>query len=116
MAKKSVRTNAFGMMPDSFETTKMKQETEMITAAAAPEAPAAAPAPVAATSVSAPPAAAPAQGKREYKMIGKEKVRVHFLAKAQLLERVDNCAEAKDQTRTIVILEAIKEYLEREGF
>lgn len=120
MAKKSVRTNAFGMTPDSFDTTKMKQETEENTVSATPEAHvapvAATPTPVAAAPVNVSPAVAPEQGKREYKKIGKDKVRVHFLAKAHLLERVDTCAEAKDLSRTIVIQEAIREYLEREGY
>jgi len=120
MAKKSVRTNAFGMTPDSFDTTKMKQETEAKTVLATPDTPVAptpvTPAPVAAAPLNVPPVATPEQGKREYKKIGKDKVRVHFLAKAHLLERVDTCAEAKDLSRTIIIQEAIREYLEREGY
>ena len=116
MAKKSVRTNAFGMTPDSFETTKKRQETEVNTVGMQPETspviPAAPVQPV------QPTPAAPAQEttKREYKTIGKDKVRVHFLAKASILERLDNCAEAKDMARTIIIQEALKQYLESEGF
>lgn len=121
MAKKSVRTNAFGMTPDSFETTKKRQEAEVSTVGMQPEtSPVIPAAPIAAIPVqpvqTTPAAPAQEAPKREYKTIGKDKVRVHFLAKASILERLDNCAEAKDMARTIIIQEALKQYLENEGF
>lgn len=97
MAKNTPRANAFGIMPDSFETTKKQQPVEEAIEVVIQNEPA---------------VSVPEQKKVIYSRKERNTVRVHFKAKESLMMRVDAFQEASGMTRTEIMEAALNLFLD----